>query len=111
MAIRFVDKGPENAKAEPAVPRRREPATDPHPDAPIPEDDAPPAGLTHAKPEPKPRGRKKPLSAKAKPAAPAAAAPVPPLLAGLEAQAAPEPAAPEPLDPKPAPRRRKAAFG
>lgn len=115
MAIRFVDVGSEEgAKAKPAPVRQaREPSPEPAPveappaaEPPSAPDEAPLPGLTHAKPEPKARGRKKPLSSagadrpKAVPDAPTA-----PLLDGLlpELQAH--------AKPTPKPRGRKKAFG
>lgn len=117
MAIRFVDVEPEKREGAGAAPARRirgsEAASAPAPDL---VEDARPAetetsdtdaaplpGLPHAKPEPKPRGRKKPLSAAAggRPKAAEAA----PLLEGLlpELQAHAKPV--------PKPRGRKKAFG
>ena len=62
MAIKFVDKEPEDEKPK----KTEEPNAKPQAEHDTPEPisgDGEPAlpGLTHAKPEPKPRGRKKPL--------------------------------------------------
>ena len=121
MAIRFVDvesgKGEDAEPAparRPSAPARRPPeeAPEPAPTAAEPapswraegpgEDTALP-GLPHAKPEPKARGRKKPLSATGSEKLKAAEAA--PLLDGLlpELQAH--------AKPKPKPRGRKKAFG
>ncbi len=103
MAIRFVDKDAGEARtasAKPAPPRA--PAPTEVPIAESPADEAEPLpGLPHAKPEPKPRGRKKPLSA----AAPDKQSDAAPLLDGLlpELQAH--------AKPTPKPRGRKKAFG
>ena len=111
MAIKFVDVEPRKGEGAPPARRVRapeaalEPLPTPEP-APTPEapadGEAPLPGLTHAKPEPKPRGRKKPLSAAGseRPTAGEAAT----LLDGLvpvQAHA----------KPTPKPRGRKKAFG
>ena len=122
MAIRFVDKAPEDGGAKPKAarrePRPEQPEAAPdhaapaEPDLPaIPSPDpAEASALPYAKPEPKPRGRKKPLAAaggtESRPA---------------EAQAGPEPAEPAAegllpglqvhAKPQPKPRGRKKAFG
>ena len=114
MAIRFVDVKPdEDGKAAPVRPARLPealPASAPTPEpvevarpAEAGGGEAPLPGLTHAKPEPKPRGRKKPLSATG--AGTAAVGGAAPLLEGLlpELQAH--------AKPTPKPRGRKKAFG
>lgn len=121
MAIRFVDVGSEKGAAARPAPVRSARAPDaapaPHPaqdamptgtGAPagdIPVDEAPLPGLTHAKPEPKTRGRKKPLSSAGSEKPDAAETPAAPLLDGLlpELQAH--------AKPTPKPRGRKKAFG
>ena len=119
MAIRFVDVGSEKAgEAKPAPARRaRAPEAAPEAAPEVPED-APSAEaapdldgeaslptLPHAKPEPKPRGRKKPMSAAGADRSKAPDAPAAPLLEGLlpELQAH--------AKPTPKPRGRKKAFG
>lgn len=117
MAIRFVDV--ESEKGEDARPGPRPRATravpestsEPVEHAPAAEaeapagDEAPLSGLLHAKPEPKVRGRKKPMSAAGAGKPNGADAPAAPLLDGLlpELQAH--------AKPTPKPRGRKKAFG
>ncbi len=114
MAIRFMDVEAGKAKQAEPAPVRRARAPEATPD-PAPEaapsghaetsegDEAPLSGLPHAKPEPKPRGRKKPLSATGseKPKAADAAPLLDGLLPELQAHA----------KPVPKPRGRKKAFG
>ncbi|RYC32220.1 hypothetical protein D3273_09295 [Lichenibacterium minor] len=111
MAIRFVDVGSgKGEEAEPPPVRRgsREAGPEIEPEAEpeaSPGGEAPLPGLTHAKPEPKQRGRKKPMAAAGPDRAEAAGAPSAPLLDGLlpELQAH--------AKPTPKPRGRKKAFG
>lgn len=113
MAIRFVDVGSEKGEGDKPPPARRAAAPEPAPEFAPDAVEPPPAeaevlpGLPHAKPEPKPRGRKKPMGAveAAKPKPAGADAPAAPLLEGLlpELQAH--------AKPTPKPRGRKKAFG
>jgi hypothetical protein len=107
MAIRFVDKGPEDRTGEPAKQPRAEPAGAPVQPAGAPVQPAGPApaeaSLPHAKPEPKPRGRHKPPSSSvANPDAESQ-----PAQASLDGLL---PALPH-AKPEPKPRGRKKAFG
>ena len=110
MAIRFMDVEPEKGEGGTSTPPRRAQAPVVQPasveDMPPADADAevPLPGLLHAKPEPKPRGRKKPL-ASAGPETPKGSGDAAPLLEGLlpELQAH--------AKPTPKPRGRKKAFG
>ena len=113
MAIRFVDKEPDGRAGKTEAPKR-EAAVRPGVDGPAPVppamvesgalDDGIPPGLPHAKPEPKPRGRRTPAAAAGKPPDAGSEEGPPPvdgLLPGFQVHA----------KPTPKPRGRKKAFG
>ncbi len=106
MAIRFVDKGPEDKRASRPERSKTQPVAAPAiaAVAHLPGADIGPPALPHAKPEPKPRGRKTPPSVAPKDQ---------PVITNEPAQATLDgvlPSLPHPK-PEPKPRGRKKAFG
>ncbi len=105
MAIRFVDKGSDDERPSPPERRKPRPVAAPaiaaahHPRA-----EVDPPALPHAKPEPKPRGRKTPTSVAPKDQPAFANAPAQATLDGV-LTGLPHP------KPEPKPRGRKKAFG
>jgi hypothetical protein len=105
MAIRFVDKGSEDKRASRPERSKTQPVAAPAiAVAQLPRADIGPPVLPHAKPEPKPRGRKTPPSVAPKDQ---------PVITNEPAQATLDgvlPSLPHPK-PEPKPRGRKKAFG